>query len=113
MNLVDIHADRPLVDHSVYCISKAGLHMCTACLAKEFAPHVRVNGISPGAILPPHSTHDSSSRDQLKHDVISKIPLQDIGSPSDITSAVEFLVSNANYVTGQIIRVDGGRTLNQ
>jgi pteridine reductase len=106
--MIDIHADRPLSDHSVYCISKAGLQMCTLSLAKEFAPYVRVNAVSGGAILLPE-TYD----DQLKHALISKIPLKEIGDPGDIISALEYLVSSAKYVTGQIIRVDGGRTLNQ
>ena len=108
--MVDIHADRPLSDHSVYCISKAGLQMCTLSLAKEFAPHVRVNGISPGAILVPSN---SSTTDQLKNDIISKIPLGKFGDRKDIMSAVEFLVLRAEYITGQIIHVDGGRSLNQ
>ena len=110
--MVDIHADRPLADHSVYCISKAGLYMCTMSLAKEFAPYIRVNGISPGAILMPQ-THDSSTSNHLMEDLISKIPLNEIGDLSDIMSAVEYLVLSAKYITGQIIRVDGGRTLNQ
>ena len=110
--MVDIHADRPLADHSVYCISKAGLHMCTKSLAKEFSPHVRVNGISPGAILMPQLREPSTSV-HLKQDLISKIPLNEIGNRNDIACAVEYLVSSAQYVTGQIIRVDGGRTLNQ
>ena len=106
--MIDIHADRPLSDHSVYCISKAGLQMCTLSLAKEFAPYVRVNAVSGGVILLPE-TYD----DQLKHALISKIPLKEMGDPGDIISALEYLVSSAKYVTGQIIRVDGGRTLNQ
>ena len=121
VNILDIHADRPLTHHSVYCISKAGLLMCTMALAKEFAPFVRVNGVSPGAILwPEQAVNDDiltegAALKPNKAEILKKVPMNRGGEPSDVTQAVEYLAcaSSAGYVTGQVIRVDGGRTLNQ
>lgn len=112
INLLDIHADRPLEKHSAYSISKAGLSMCTMALAKDFAPFVRVNGISPGAILWPEQMNEKSSGSKLT-EILKRIPLNRKGESGDIAKAVEFLASSAEYITGQIIRVDGGRSLNQ
>lgn len=112
INLLDIHADRPLEDHSVYCISKAGLRMCTMALAKEFSPFVRVNGVSPGAVLWPEKTNELALETK-KADVIKKVPFNRMGEPSEIADAVEFLARSASYVTGHVICVDGGRSLNQ
>lgn len=86
--------------------------MCTTALAKEFAPFVRVNGVSPGAILWPEQTNGKSLETKMA-EILQKIPLNRKGEPSDIVEAVEFLASSAGYVTGQVIRVDGGRSLNQ
>ncbi|XP_078354558.1 uncharacterized protein LOC144639168 isoform X3 [Oculina patagonica] len=112
INLVDIHGDRPLNNHSVYCISKAGLRMCTMALAKEFAPFVRVNGVSPGAILWPEQWKGVTVETK-KAEILKKIPLSRRGEPGDIAEAVQFLACSAGYITGQVINVDGGRSLNQ
>ncbi len=109
INLVDIHAERPLKNHPVYSIAKAGLVMLTKSLAQELGPNVRVNGIAPGAILWPNNNQDEISQ----HRIISKIALKRQGDPSDIAKTVLFLVGEAGYITGQVISVDGGRTLNQ
>ena len=98
----------PLKDHIIYNISKAGLLALTRSLAKDLAPHIRVNGVSPGAIMWPES--DSSKKKKL--DIISKIPMRSTGEPLDIAKAVYFLLNNAPYITGQNINVDGGRRLN-
>ena len=110
INIIDIHADRPLKKHSVYNISKAGLKMLTLTLAKEFAPSIRVNGVSPGSILWPQEGAEISELD--KSIMLERIALNRQGSPQDIADTVLFL-ANSNYLTGQIINVDGGRTLNQ
>lgn len=110
INIIDIHADRPLKKHSVYNISKAGLKMLTLTLAKELAPSVRVNGVSPGSILWPQDGAEISESD--KSIMLERIALKRQGSPQDIADTVLFL-ANSNYLTGQIINVDGGRTLNQ
>ena len=121
VNIIDIHADRPLSQHAIYNISKAGLKMLTQTLAKEFAPDIRVNGVSPGAILWPEDGVLNSNgpkrkisklSDITKNNILEKIPLHRHGRPKDIADAVLFLAT-ANYITGQIINVDGGRTLNQ
>ncbi|MDB9933467.1 pteridine reductase [Candidatus Thioglobus sp.] len=110
INIIDIHADRPLKKHSVYNISKAGLKMLTLTLAKELAPSIRVNGVSPGSILWPLEGAEISESD--KSIMLERIALKRQGSPQDIADTVLFL-ANSNYLTGQIINVDGGRTLNQ
>lgn len=108
VNLSDIHAERGLKGYPVYSIAKAGLSAMTRVLAKELGPEIRVNGVSPGAILWPE--HEIT--DQEKQDIVSKTQLQRSGDPSDIANAVRYLIQDADYVTGQIITVDGGRTLN-
>jgi pteridine reductase len=107
VNIVDIHAQRPLRDHSVYGASKAGLAMLTRSLAKDLAPQVRVNGVSPGAILWP----EDDMPDATRSSIVGQIPLARTGSPADIANCVLYLVTAAPYVTGQIIAVDGGRSL--
>ena len=107
INIADIHGERPLRDYSVYCLSKAGLVMLTKVLAKELGPNIRVNAISPGAIAWPEGENDLS--DTNKQQIISKTALQRHGAPSDIAKAVLYLVRDAEYVTGQVIVVDGGR----
>ena len=109
INIADIHADRPLKQHPIYCAAKAGNVMLTKSLARELAPRVRVNGIAPGAILWPEQ---ENAPDQSKQqDILQKIPLARSGGPDDIARTVKFLVQDAPYITGQIITVDGGRSL--
>ncbi len=110
VNIVDIHADRPLKNYPVYSISKAGLAGLTRSLALELAPTVRVNGVSPGAILWPE--HDSEMNEIEKASMLAGIPLERLGQPEDIAQAVVWL-AQAKYVTGQVIAVDGGRNLVQ
>ncbi|MEQ1635557.1 MAG: pteridine reductase [Methylococcales bacterium] len=108
VNMVDIHSERGLPGYPVCSIAKAGLEAMTRVLAKEFAPEVRVNGVSPGAIL--WAEHDSDTGRQAE--ILRRIALQRLGDPLDIAKAVRFLIQDAPYITGQIIKVDGGRTLN-
>ena len=110
VNLVDIYSERPLKDHSIYNISKAGIAMMTQTLAKELAPKVRVNGVSPGAILWPEENNTNTGQSDTQNRIIDQTPLARCGSPSDICEAVSYLASS-NFVTGQIIKVDGGRSL--
>ena len=107
VNIVDIHAQRPLRDHLVYGPAKAGLAMLTRALAKDLAPEVRVNGVSPGAILWP----ESDMSDESKASILDQVPLGRAGDPSDIAGCVIYLVRDAKYVTGQIVAVDGGRSI--
>ncbi len=107
INMVDIHAQRPLRDHPVYGPAKAGLAMLTRALAKDLGPQIRVNGVAPGAILWP----DSGMGDKTKASIIRQIALKRAGEPNDIARTVLFLVRDAPYVTGQIIAVDGGRSV--
>lgn len=107
INIVDIHAQRPLRDHNIYGAAKAGLVMLTRSLAKDLAPEVRVNAVAPGAILWP----DNNMSDETKETIIDQIPLGRSGSPADIAGAVIFFASEAEYVTGQVLAVDGGRSI--
>jgi len=109
INIIDVHATRPLRDFNVYGAAKAGLAALTRSLALELAPQVRVNGIAPGAILWPegNDSYDQSSRDSL----LASTPLRRLGEPMDIARAVAFLASNAPFITGEVIVVDGGRSL--
>lgn len=107
INLVDIHARRPLRDHAVYSIAKAGLVMLTRALARELGPGVRVNGIAPGPILWPAQGLDEAA----KQSILDKTALKRAGSPEDIAGAIVYLVRDASYVTGQILAVDGGRSI--
>lgn len=109
VNMVDIHAERPLAEHSIYCMAKAALLMMTKSLAREFAPAIRVNGIAPGAILwPPEQSAVLQEHDKAA--ILAQIPLQQLGSPHDIAKTLLFLVQSP-YITGHIIAVDGGRSL--
>ena len=110
INIIDIHSERPLKKHAIYNISKAGLKMLTQTLAKELAPRIRVNGVSPGSILWPQDSAEITEDD--KNLMLERIALHRQGSPQDIADTVLFL-ANSNYITGQIINIDGGRTLNQ
>jgi pteridine reductase len=107
VNIVDIHAQRPLRHHSVYGAAKAGLAMLTRALAKELAPEIRVNGISPGAILWP----ETGVAEEMKQEILRQIPLGRPGTPEDIADGVLYLARDALYVTGQIIAFDGGRSV--
>jgi pteridine reductase len=107
INIVDVHSQRPLRDHVVYGAAKAGLAMLTRSLAKDLGPHVRVNGVSPGAIMWP----EEGMSDQLRAAIIRQTALKRSGTPEDIAAAVLFLVRDAPYVTGQILAVDGGRSV--
>jgi len=107
VNIVDIHAQRPLRNHVVYSAAKAGLAMLTRSLAKELAPSVRVNGVAPGAILWP----EDDLSPEIREKIIAAVPLARQGLPTDVADAVVFLARDAKYVTGQVISVDGGRSL--
>lgn len=107
VNIVDIHAQRPLRNHAVYGSAKAGLAMLTRSLAKDLAPHIRVNGVSPGVILWP----ENGMSDVVQESILRQIPLQHAGKPRDIAACVLYLLRDASYVTGQIIAVDGGRSI--
>ena len=107
VNIVDIHAGRPLRDHAVYGPAKAALAMLTRALAKDLAPEIRVNGVSPGAILWPEDGMTDSTRDAI----LRQVPLGRAGEPADIAGCVLYLLRDAPYVTGQIIAVDGGRSI--
>ena len=110
VNIVDIHAEWPLKRYVVYNAAKGGLASLTRSLAVELAPEVRVNGISPGPILWPEEGQwmDESSRQHI----IGRTLLKRTGEPDDIAKAVSFLIADAPYITGQIIAVDGGRSVN-
>jgi len=107
VNIVDIHAEKPLRDHAVYGSAKAGLAMLTRSLAKDLAPNVRVNGVSPGAILWPENRMTPS----VQKSILEQIPLARAGDPQDIAGCVLYLLRDATYITGQIISVDGGRSI--
>ncbi|MBE8718540.1 pteridine reductase [Cellvibrio polysaccharolyticus] len=109
INIADIYAEKPLKEHTVYCIAKAGNVMLTKSLAQELAPDIRVNGIAPGAIFWPENVQQDNT-DYINH-LLHKIPLQRRGQAADIARTVRFLISDAPYITGQIIAVDGGRNL--
>ena len=106
INIVDVYARKPLSDHPIYCSAKAGLEMLTKSLARDLAPEVRVNGVSPGAILWPEN--ETVENQQI---VLEKVPLQRMGDPTDIAKTVKFLIEDGTYITGQIIAVDGGRSV--
>ena len=109
VNIVDIHAEFPLKDYVIYSIAKGGLAALTRSLARELAPAVRVNGVSPGPILWPDA--DSWKSPRTRKNILDRSLLKRIGEPDDIARTVEFLIASAPYVTGQIIAVDGGRSI--
>jgi len=114
INIADIYADKPLKKHSIYSIAKAGNLMLTKTLAQELAPLVRVNGIAPGAILWPDDAHkkpEDRLSDDNKEKMLAKIPLQQRGQAQDIARTILFLAQQAPYITGQVITVDGGRSI--
>ncbi len=107
INIVDIHAQRPLKNHPVYGAAKAALGMLTRSLARDLAPEIRVNGVSPGAILWP----EDGMTKQMEKSILKQVPLKRTGEPADIARTILFLVKDAPYITGQIIAVDGGRSI--
>jgi pteridine reductase len=107
INIVDIHAERPLANFSTYSIAKAGLVAMTRSLALELGPDIRVNGIAPGAILWP----EQGLTEGEKTEMLSRIPLARKGAEKDIAETVCFLALGAGYISGQIIAVDGGRSI--
>ncbi len=109
VNITDIHAERPLKGYVVYTVGKAGLVGLTRSLARELAPEVRVNGVAPGAIVWPE---DGSWDEVARQRIVSHTLLKRTGEPDDIARAVCYLITDAPYVTGQIIAVDGGRSIN-
>jgi len=107
VNLVDIYAERPLAGHTVYCMAKAALLMATKSLALELAPDVRVNAVAPGAIL----WAENETSEAKQQAMLARTPLARTGTAEEIAEAVRWLLRDATYVTGQVIRVDGGRML--
>ncbi len=107
VNIVDIHAERPLKTFPVYSMAKAGLVMLTKSLAAELGPEVRVNAVAPGAILWPENLGESE-----KEKIISRTFLKRQGAPEDIARAILYLIRDAGYMSGQVLTVDGGRSLN-
>lgn len=106
INLIDIHVERGLAKHPIYCASKAALKSLTLSLAKDLKGKIRCNGISPGAILWPEQENNL----EAQQEIINKIPLGHLGDVQDISDTVLFLMNNS-YINGQIINIDGGRTL--
>ncbi len=109
VNMVDIHAERPLSGYPVYSMAKAANAMMVKALARELGPEVRVNGVAPGTILWPQEGLD----EQQKEQILARTALQRPGEPADIARTVLFLARDAVYITGQIIAVDGGRSIQQ
>ncbi|MEP6939837.1 MAG: pteridine reductase [Rudaea sp.] len=107
VSIVDIYAERPLAGHPVYSMAKAALAMMTKALAQELAPDVRVNGVAPGAILWPEAGKDYTDQQEL----VARSALKRMGTPEDVAAAVLFLLRDANFTTGEILKVDGGRAL--
>lgn len=107
VNIADIHAERPLKNYPVYSIAKAGLVMLTKALARELGPEIRVNAIAPGAILWPE--HELAP--DTKQEIIRRTALKRQGRPEDIAAAALYLIRDAAYTTGQVLVVDGGRSL--
>jgi pteridine reductase len=107
LNLIDIHALRPLRHHTVYSVAKAGLATLTRSLARELAPEVRVNGIAPGPVLWPDGHIDA----EVKQEIMERTALKRMGTPDDVARAAVFFAQDAPYITGQILAVDGGRSV--
>jgi pteridine reductase len=109
VNIIDIHAELPMRNHAVYNAAKGGLLALTRALARDLAPEIRVNGVAPGTILWPD---DEAWRDEVaRQRIINQTALKRIGEPEDIAATVKFLLADAPYITGQVIAVDGGRSI--
>ena len=112
VNLADIYGERPLRGHALYCMAKAALLMATQSLALELAPAVRVNAVAPGAILWPEAGPEGEAKGEAaKAALVARTPLARIGTPEEVAAAVLWLLRDAGYVTGQVLRLDGGRLL--
>ena len=113
INIVDAHVDKPLRNHVLYNMAKSALKSMTKTLSLEMAPEVRVNGISPGAILWPEDIeqHGNEEIQKRKKEILDSIPMKRIGSVIDISNLAYFFAENGEYITGQVIKVDGGRSL--
>lgn len=109
VNLADVHGERPMRDYGVYCVSKAGLLMLTKMLAKELGPSIRVNAVSPGTVMLPEGLNTLKKDEKEK--ILSRVALRRHGTPKDVAKAVLYLVAQADYVTGTVLTVDGGRSL--
>lgn len=109
VNIADIHAQRPMKDYVVYSVAKAGLVGLTRSLARELAPEVRVNAVAPGPILWPED--DERFDDLARQRILNRTPMRRVGRPEDIAQTVLFLLGEAPYITGQILAVDGGRSV--
>ena len=109
VNIVDIHAQQPLRDFVAYSIAKAGLAGLTRSLALELGPEVRVNGVAPGAILWPDSAEHFAEAEKRR--IVAQTPLGRIGGPEDVAGAVKYLLLDAPFVSGQVLAVDGGRSI--
>lgn len=107
INMVDIQARQPLKSHTIYCMAKSALLMMTKSLAKELGPEVRVNAIAPGVVL--WAAHEDD--EVLQNKILARTALKRAGTPEDIATTMLFLIEHANYITGQMIAVDGGRML--
>lgn len=107
VNLADIYGERPLAQHTIYCMAKAALLMLTQSLARELGPDVRVNAVAPGAVMWP----EQGKAEHEKATLLASTALQRAGTPDDVAEAVRWLLQDARYSTGQVIRVDGGRSL--
>lgn len=107
VNLVDVYAQRPLARHTLYCMAKAANAMLVASLARELGPEVRVNGVSPGAVMWPEAGKSAADQQEL----LGRTALRRAGRPEDVAGAVLYLLRDAGYVTGQVLAVDGGRLL--
>jgi pteridine reductase len=107
VNMIDIYAERPLAEHPLYCMAKAALAAMTRSLALDLGPDIRVNGVAPGAVMWPSDGKPYADQQVM----LTRTPLQRAGSPDDVAGAVLWLLRDAPFVTGQIIRIDGGRTL--
>lgn len=109
LNIADIHGLRPLKRHPVYSIAKAGLIMMTRSLARELGPQIRVNAIAPGPVMWP----ESPLQEELREEIIARTALKRPGSPADVAQAALFFACHAPYITGQILAVDGGRSVGE
>ncbi len=107
VNLLDIYAERPLPGYSAYCMAKAAQAAMTLALARELGPRVRVNGVAPGAVLWPEAGNAHANTQEI----VERTPLRRVGAPEDVAGAVLWLLRDAGFVTGQVIRVDGGRSI--